>query len=508
MDTHSEEACSGIETARNEEFLTSPEMLSILRHELRTPINAIIGYSEMWLEEDSVKETPSIHADIEKMLQAGRQLQSLVSDILDPARFDLSAGLDVRGLGVVLRHAFRMPACAVLGYNTVLAESADVASRIQLHADLGRIEAATHDLLAQAEALATSGRLPERRQGRDPAAPLHDHVRAMATRFRSAGRQRAMLPAVESGRILVVDDNEYNSDPLSRGLQRLGYSVAVASDGITALRLIEQQDFDLVLLDVVMPVMNGLEVLKCLRCTYSVTALPVIMITARDEIDDIVLALENGANDYLAKPFALPVVVARVRTQLLLKQMIGELEHANHKLETLSLRDELTQLANRRSFDDAFSREKRRAQREGKPLSLALVDIDYFKNYNDTFGHEAGDATLRRVANAIAHSVGRGSDVAFRYGGEEFAVLLPDTDAEGALRVAERIRETVECLAIPSAGSAAACVTVSIGVATAMPSSAEQLATLFEHADQALYRAKSEGRNSVCYLRKQAARKA
>lgn len=499
MNTHCEEPCAETEMAPDHALLTASEKLSILRHDLRTPINAIIGYSEMWLEDKAINETPLGRADIEKMLLAGRQLQSLVSDILDPARFNMSTELDVRGLGVVLRHAFRMPACAVLGYCTVVSENSDMASMAQLRDDLSRIEAATQNLLSQVEALAAFGRFQAGQQVNDPADSLHDHVSAMATRFRSTGRQRSTLPAVESGWILVVDDNEYNSDPLSRGLQRLGYSVTVASDGIAALRLVEQQNFDLVLLDVVMPLMNGLEVLKCLRCTYSVTDLPIIMITARDEIDDIVLALENGANDYLAKPFALPVVLARVRTQLLLKQMVGELEHANHKLETLSLRDELTQLANRRCFNDAFDREKRRAKRNGKPLSLALVDIDYFKNYNDTYGHEAGDVTLRRVADALAQSVGRGSDVAFRYGGEEFTVLLADTDAAGARIVTERIRSTVELLAIPPGDSVeATCVTVSIGTTTAVSASTEQLATLFTKADQALYRAKSEGRNRVC----------
>jgi diguanylate cyclase (GGDEF)-like protein len=283
-------------------------------------------------------------------------------------------------------------------------------------------------------------------------------------------------------------------------MRSLGYYVSAAPEGVTALDYLARREFDLVLLDVVMPLMSGVEVLKCIRCTYSVTDLPVIMITARDESDDIVHALESGANDYLTKPFALPVVSARVRTQLMLKRMVGELEKANLKLETLSLRDALTQVANRRSFDESFEREKRRVQRNGRSLTLLILDIDYFKKYNDTYGHKAGDVTLRRVAETIVESLGRASDMAFRYGGEEFVALLPHCDEKGARIVAERIRTAIERLAIPHAGSSAGpCLTVSIGAATTASSSDEELAALFDNADGMLYRAKDEGRNRVCY---------
>jgi len=478
--------------------MTSAEILSILRHELRTPINAIIGYSEMWLDEDAVKGAPLLRADLEKLHLAGHQLQSLVSDILDPARHDTAAELDVRGLGVILRHAFRMPVCAVLGYGTELAERHESTNLHGFAADLQRIETATRQLVTQAEVIATRGSLPSGGPRHQSSNPLHEHVAAMATRFRSPG-PRSLTSTAGRERILVVDDNESNRDLLARRMRSLGYSVVTAPEGVTALEKIERREFDLVLLDVVMPLMSGIEVLKCIRCTYSVTDLPVIMITARDECDDIVHALENGANDYLTKPLALPVVTARVQTQLMLRRMVGELEKANLKLETLSLHDALTQVANRRSFDEAFAREKRRINRNGRPLTLLILDIDYFKKYNDTYGHKAGDGILCRVAKTIVESLERVSDMAFRYGGEEFVVLLPDCDEYGSAIVAERIRLAIERLAIPHAGSPQEpFLTVSIGTATAVKSSDDQLADLFDQADQMLYRAKAEGRNRVC----------
>ncbi len=312
-----------------------------------------------------------------------------------------------------------------------------------------------------------------------------------------AGERRAVF-TVDRARLLVVDDDEPTRDVIVRRLQRIGHAVTGARDGGEALELIAAEPFDAVLLDIKMPGLTGFDVLRAVRRTRSVTDLPVIMVTSSDDSDSIVEALELGANDYITKPLDFPVALARIRTQLLLRHVVVALEAANRQLERLSFLDGLTGIANRRRFDESLAREWRRAQREQAPLSVILVDIDFFKAYNDRYGHEAGDEILKRVAAALDGAVNRPADVVARYGGEEFVAVLPGTDADGAVRLGERLRAAVAELAIAHAGSAAGeHVTISVGVATAVPARDAAPEALVAAADRALYQAKRDGRNRV-----------
>jgi diguanylate cyclase (GGDEF)-like protein len=205
------------------------------------------------------------------------------------------------------------------------------------------------------------------------------------------------------------------------------------------------------------------------------------------------LGLNLGAVDYITKPFVIPIARARIRNHILLKQQAD-------RLESLSLLDALTDIPNRRRFDEALALEWKRAARDSTPLSLLMIDIDFFKQYNDFFGHGAGDICLQIVAAELAKGVVRPGDLAARYGGEEFVVILPQTTQESALQIAERLRERIENKAIPHIyPKAESIVTISVGVATQdkiMDSISPK--TLIDAADGALYLAKDGGRNRVC----------
>ena len=291
--------------------------------------------------------------------------------------------------------------------------------------------------------------------------------------------------------VLIVDDSPGIIQTLA-GVLEDEFEVIFATRGARALEQVAARPVDLILLDVVMPEMDGHEVCRRLKGMDESRDIPVIFLTARGEADEEALGLSLGAVDYIGKPFSPPVVLARVRTHI-------ELKNKRDELQRLSMVDGLTGIANRRRFDEVLEREWRRARRERYPLSLLMLDVDHFKAYNDHYGHLAGDDALRRVARAIEVNGRRPGDFVGRYGGEEFVCILPTSDAAGALAVGEQCRGAVEALAIPHAGSSvAAVVSVSIGVATIEPSGGDALATLLERADDALYQAKREGRNRVC----------
>src|SRR5262245_24604180 len=309
---------------------------------------------------------------------------------------------------------------------------------------------------------------------------------------------RTLTARVEHGVLLVVDDDEMTRDMLSRRLERIGYTVTAAADGNLALDLIAREVFDVILLDIKMPGLTGFQVLQAIRRIHSVTDLLVVMVTSADDSDSIVEALELGANDYVTKPIDFPVAMARIRTQLLLRRVGLALEEANQKLERLSFLDGLTNIPNRRRFDDFLEREWRRALRDATPVSVILTDIDFFKKYNDTYGHEAGDDILKKVAGALAITLNRPADLVARYGGEEFVVVLPGTESDGAALLAERLRTAVAGLEIAHAGSQVGShVTISLGVATVVPERGTAPDALVAAADQALYQAKHDGRNRV-----------
>ncbi len=295
--------------------------------------------------------------------------------------------------------------------------------------------------------------------------------------------------------LLIVDDEPANLHVLAR-LMREEYRIVVANCGEKALELSRSEPRpDLILLDVQMPDIDGFEVCQRLKEDPATSSIPVIFVTARDSSGDQEAGFALGAVDYVSKPFQPAVVRARVRTHMRLKQKTD-------LLERLALLDGLTDIPNRRSFEDHSEREFRRAERDRGALSVIMMDIDNFKPYNDHYGHGPGDDCLRRVARALSRVAGRPGDIVARYGGEEFVALLPSTAAKGAAELAEQFRSAVEALGIPHAYSdAGKLVTLSLGVATTLfaedERGSEKLGGLLSRADNALYEAKRLGKNRV-----------
>ena len=293
-------------------------------------------------------------------------------------------------------------------------------------------------------------------------------------------------------RLLLVDDEPTNLQVLRHILQA-DYRLLFATDGERALQVAREQRPDLILLDVMMPHLDGYAVCRVLKADAATAAIPVIFITALTDSQDETAGFDAGAVDYITKPVSPPVVRARVRTHLTLKRQTD-------LLKRLVFIDALTHVFNRRYFDERLSDEWGRAQRTGKPLSLILIDVDFFKQYNDVHGHQRGDEALRQVAHALTATALRPGDVVCRYGGEEFACLLPDTDLDGARQVAQRMKLAVRELAIAHpASTVAEVLTISAGLAVRTPSSREDAAALLALADAQLYRAKAEGRARVCH---------
>lgn len=293
-------------------------------------------------------------------------------------------------------------------------------------------------------------------------------------------------------KILLVDDEPANLELLTETLEQQ-YQVLVAINGERALRLslLDPQP-DLILLDVVMPGMDGYEVCRRLKADPKTAKIPVIFITSKHALNEEHKGLELGAMDYIAKPFNLSIVQARVRNNINLKKMTDLLEEQ-------AMIDGLTCINNRRHFDEVLEQEWRLALRNKTPLSLIMTDIDFFKRYNDTYGHGQGDECLKKVASSLAHAIQRPTDIVARYGGEEFMALLPNTDTEGAYTVAESFRSHVESLQLPHINSEAApVVTVSVGVACITPNTSISSNDILKQADQKLYQAKAKGRNQVC----------
>ena len=293
--------------------------------------------------------------------------------------------------------------------------------------------------------------------------------------------------------ILIVDDTPTNIQVLAEAL-RADYRVKVATSGKAALTIANHPESrpDLILLDVMMPEMDGYEVCRRLKQEPATQNIPVIFVTAKSDVTDEELGLKLGALDYIVKPFHLAIIKARVQNHISLKMKTDQ-------LETLALVDGLTGIPNRRRFDEALEHEWKRAMRDGISLALIMADIDYFKAYNDNYGHGAGDLCLKAVAKALAGSLGRASDILARYGGEEFIAIMPDTEAEGAHLLAERWRAGIAALALPHQFSGVAeHVTISVGYASCKPEQGRSPAELLDLADKMLYQAKGQGRNRVC----------
>ena len=294
-------------------------------------------------------------------------------------------------------------------------------------------------------------------------------------------------------RLLIVDDQPANVRVMAEAL-RDRYELFFATTGTRAIEIATNGGIELVLLDVVMPDLDGFEVCRRLKSDERTSRIPVIFVTALEEVDDEAHGFDVGGVDYIAKPIRPPVVRARVQTHL-------ELKHARDLLESLASIDSLTGIANRRRFDFILDAEWRRCARSGAPFSVVIVDVDHFKNFNDTYGHARGDECLRMVAETLRSVARRPGDVAARYGGEEFALILPETDAVAARAVLRHLLDGIRALAVPHAASSCAeLVTISAGAVTLVPSESTQPASAVEAADRLLYETKANGRNHARHL--------
>lgn len=304
---------------------------------------------------------------------------------------------------------------------------------------------------------------------------------------------------------LLIEDSLTSATLISHQLRSIGIEPLVAREGEAGIQLFKTHRPDLVLLDVILPGLDGFEVAKRIRqLEQHGEWTPLIFLTARTGDEDLQRGIEVGGDDYLFKPVSAIVLAAKVRAMQRIAQMryslvvlTRRLDEANRELQRLSAIDGLTGIPNRRQFDETLLREWRRAQRRAHSIGLLVCDVDHFKQYNDQFGHQAGDECLRRVAAVLTEQCRRPTDLAARYGGEEFGIVLPDTDSDGALQVAEGIRAAVEALRIPHAeASGQPWVTLSVGVAVQVPPRATPNPEhLLGCADEALYEAKREGRN-------------
>jgi diguanylate cyclase (GGDEF)-like protein len=295
-------------------------------------------------------------------------------------------------------------------------------------------------------------------------------------------------------RVLVVDDQPANVRILAAAL-RGQCEVLSAFDGGTALATAAAGGVDLILLDVVLPDIDGFDVCRRLKADERTSRIPVIFVTSLEDVHDETMGFDVGGVDYITKPIRAPIVRARVRTHL-------DLKHARDLLESLAMIDAVTGIANRRRFDETLTREWKRAVRSGSPFSIALADLDYFKKLNDIYGHACGDTCLRSVAQALSGIARRPADLVARYGGEEFGMVIPESDATAMRALLRNALIAVRDLGIPHSGSLVAShMTVSIGAVTLVPATAggDPLSTL-ETADRLLYDAKHMGRNQARFL--------
>jgi two-component system, cell cycle response regulator len=303
-------------------------------------------------------------------------------------------------------------------------------------------------------------------------------------------------PAVEPGRILVVDDNQDNIEIVATRLRFRGYEILEAGDGEQALALVRTAAPDLILLDVMLPDIDGYEISRRIKGADDLPFIPIILVTARDSTQDKVAGLDAGADDYLTKPINFPELEARVRSMLRIKRLQDELEEKNRELERLSISDGLTGLFNHRHIHGLLADEYERVERTNDCMSVAMFDLDRFKGVNDTFGHQAGDRVLIELAD-ILRETARDIDRLGRYGGEEFMALLPETCIEDAAVFVERVRREVARRHFDVGRDEPLRMTLSAGVATYPHPAVDSVESLVRLADQALYAAKAAGRDRV-----------
>ena len=317
--------------------------------------------------------------------------------------------------------------------------------------------------------------------------------------------------------VLLIDDEEAILAGISYVLEKNGYRVVTANGGEQGLEVFKKENLQMVITDLVMDGIGGLEVLKQVKEIEPETM--VVIMTGHGEMDSSIEALRLGASDYLLKPCKEEELLFRVTRCFEKLQMLNDAKKTNEKLkksvikhqelekslrasnkqlELLSTLDGLTGIANRRTFEKFLEREWKSSMRHTQPATAIMMDIDFFKLYNDTYGHQAGDDCLKKVAHTIEKSLRRPGDLVARYGGEEFVAILSDTPKKGAFGLAEKVRASVEALEIPhQASQASKFVTISLGVASRVPERGDASSILISEADKSLYKAKQEGRNRV-----------
>jgi len=320
--------------------------------------------------------------------------------------------------------------------------------------------------------------------------------------------------------ILIVDDSPHVITQLKFFLNSSGYqNLSFAESAGKAFEQLgldnpEQTNgpFDLILMDIMMPEIDGIEACRQIKKNERLKDIPIIMVTGKTDAEYLQIAFSEGAVDYIAKPINKMELLARVRSVLRLRhemdrrkarerellEVTGQLEAANQMLLRLSFNDALTDVANRRSFDKMYYKEWGRVQRYSRPISLIMLDIDFFKIYNDSHGHLQGDECLKQVAKALRDTLKRPGDFVARYGGEEFVVVLPDTEIEGAIQIAENLKTNISELKIEFKESEVSeYVTISMGVASIVPKQDSSPDALINAADKVLYQAKRAGRNRI-----------
>jgi len=297
------------------------------------------------------------------------------------------------------------------------------------------------------------------------------------------------MTVAKKNSVLIVDDEKSNIIALTHILGP-EYTIYFAKNGMDAIELAEKFLPDVILLDILMPEMDGYDVISRLKKGSKTNEIPVIFITGLTDVEEEEKGLSLGAADYISKPFSSEIVKLRVRNQMQMQNQIRLIKY-------LSMMDQLTDLPNRRNFDGRLRMEWEHAIRNGAFISLLMIDIDFFKNYNDKYGHQQGDIALKAIANIFKQTLKRSVDFAARWGGEEFVVLLPHTSLNGALGIAEIIRAKAVDTDIILGGDATK-LTLSIGVYTVKPEQGSSLDGFISGADKALYIAKENGRNQVC----------
>lgn len=324
---------------------------------------------------------------------------------------------------------------------------------------------------------------------------------------------------IQNSTILAIDDNPTNLNVIADYLDGVGGKVLLKKDGESGILLAIRKRPDIILLDIMMPGIDGYETCRRLKSDPATQSIPVIFTSALNETVDKVKAFESGGVDFIGKPFQVEEILARVETHLKLTRIQKRLEQknlllkeeitkhrlteealgkVNEKLQKLATLDGLTQVANRRRFEEYFYQEWQRAFREKRPISIIMCDIDDFKPYNDAYGHQAGDECLQQVSQAMSAAAMRPGDLVTRYGGEEFTLILPNTKIDGANDVAQEIKRKLQAQQIPHCQSSVDdCVTLSMGIASIVPTNEYPPNKLIEFADQALYHAKTSGKNRI-----------